>query len=58
MELERQLLVGLEERVLHPNVVQCTLRRFEEELAKALAARRQGDAHRFETDTPRRSQQT
>jgi site-specific DNA recombinase len=43
-DLERQLLAGLEERVLHPDVVAYTLKRFEEELAKALAARNQGDA--------------
>jgi site-specific DNA recombinase len=43
-DLERQLLAGLEERVLHPDVVAYTLKRFEEELAKALASRRQGDA--------------
>ena len=45
-ELERQLLAGLQERVLHPDVVRYTLKRFEEELEKALAARRQGDADR------------
>jgi len=43
-DLERQLLAGLYERVLHPDVVAYTLKRFEEEFAKALAARRQGDA--------------
>jgi site-specific DNA recombinase len=42
-DLERQLLAGLEERVLHPDVVAYTLKRFEEELAKALTARNQGD---------------
>ena len=44
LDLERQLLAGLYERVLHPDVVAYTLKRFEEEFAKALAARRQGDA--------------
>ena len=44
MDLERQLLVGLHGRVLHPEVVEYTLNRFEEQLAKAVAARRQGDA--------------
>jgi hypothetical protein len=43
-DLERQLLVSLEARVLHPEVVAYTLRRFEEELEKALATRSQGDA--------------
>ena len=43
-DLERQLLAGLQERVLHPDVVACTLKRFEEELGKALASQRQGDA--------------
>jgi site-specific DNA recombinase len=43
-DLERQLLAGLEERVLHPNVVAYTLKRFEEELGKALASRRKCDA--------------
>jgi site-specific DNA recombinase len=42
-DLERQLMAGLQERVLHPDVVAYTLKRFEEELGKALAARRQGD---------------
>ena len=42
-DLERQLLAGLEARVLHPDVVAYTLKRFEEELTKALAARNQGD---------------
>lgn len=41
--LERQLLAGLQERVLHPDVVAYTLKRFEEELARALATRRQGE---------------
>jgi site-specific DNA recombinase len=44
LDLERQLLAGLQERVLHPDVVDYTLKRFEEALAKALAARSQGDA--------------
>jgi hypothetical protein len=43
-DLERQLLASLEARVLHPEVVAYTLRRFEEELEKALATRSQGDA--------------
>jgi site-specific DNA recombinase len=43
-ELEGQLLAGLQQRVLHPDVVAYTLKRFEEELAKALASRLQGDA--------------
>jgi hypothetical protein len=38
-ELERQLLGGLRERVLHAEVVDYTLKRFEEEIAKALVAR-------------------
>jgi site-specific DNA recombinase len=45
LDLERQLLAGLQERVLHPEVVTYTLKRFEEELAKALAAQHQGDIH-------------
>jgi site-specific DNA recombinase len=44
MDLERQLLAGLQERVLHPGVIDYTLNRFEEAIAKAIAARRQGDA--------------
>jgi Recombinase zinc beta ribbon domain len=44
LDLERQLLVGLQDWVLHPEVIDYTLKRFEEELAKAVAARRQGDA--------------
>ncbi len=44
LDLERQLLAGLHERVLHPDVVDYTLKRFEEQLAKALTARRQDDA--------------
>jgi hypothetical protein len=43
-DLERQLMAGLQERVLHPDVVAYTLQRSEEELAKAPASRRQGDA--------------
>jgi hypothetical protein len=34
--LEEQLLAGLQQRGLHPDVVAYTLRRFEDELAKAL----------------------
>jgi len=44
LDLERQLLAGLQERVLHPEVIDYTLNRFEEELSKAVAALRQGDA--------------
>src|SRR6266480_5069895 len=44
LDLERQLLAGLQERVLHPEVIEYTLNRFEEQLAKTVAARRQGDA--------------
>jgi site-specific DNA recombinase len=44
LELERRLLTGVQERVLHPDVVDYTLKHFEEKLAKALAARSQGDA--------------
>jgi hypothetical protein len=43
-ELESQLLAGLQARVLHPAVVDYTLRRFEEELTKVLYAHRQDDA--------------
>ena len=43
-DLERQMLAGLQERVLHPDVVAYTLKRFEEELAKKLASRNQGSA--------------
>ena len=43
-DLERQLLAGLQERVLHPAVVDYTLKRFEEELGKALTSRSQGDS--------------
>jgi site-specific DNA recombinase len=43
-DLERQLLAGLQEKVLHPDVVNYTLKRFEEELEKALAGRRHGNA--------------
>jgi hypothetical protein len=39
LDLERQLLGGLQDRVWHPDVVAYTLKRFEEELANALAAR-------------------
>jgi hypothetical protein len=38
--LEEQLLAGLQQRVLHPDVVAYTLRRFEDELAKALRGKR------------------
>jgi site-specific DNA recombinase len=38
-ELEPQLLGGLRERVIHPDVVDYTLKRFEEEIAKALTTR-------------------
>ena len=44
LELERQLLAGLQERVLHPDVVEYTVKRFEKELAKALAAPQQENA--------------
>jgi len=44
LDLERQLLAGLQERVLHPEVIDYTLKRFEEELCKAVATRHQGDA--------------
>lgn len=44
LDLESQLLAGLQERVLHPVVIDYTLNRFEEELCKAVAARQQGDA--------------
>lgn len=43
LDLERQLLAGLQERVLHPEVIDYTLNRFEEELCKTVAALRQGD---------------
>jgi site-specific DNA recombinase len=36
MALEEQLLAGLQAKVLHPDVVEYTLRRFEEELARFL----------------------
>jgi len=36
MDLERQLLAGLEERVLHPDVVDYTLSQFEEQLDNLL----------------------
>jgi Recombinase zinc beta ribbon domain len=41
--LEDQLLSGLQERVLHPAVTEYALKRFEEELTKALHARSQKD---------------
>jgi hypothetical protein len=44
LELERQLLEGLQTRVLHPAVVDYTLKRFEDELLQAVAERSQGDA--------------
>jgi site-specific DNA recombinase len=44
LELESQLLAGLQERVLNPDVVSYTLNRFEEELTKALTSRSQGDS--------------
>jgi hypothetical protein len=44
LELERQLLAGLQERVLHPDVVYYTLNRFEEEITKAIASRSQGNS--------------
>ncbi len=44
LELERQLLEGLQTRVLHPAVVDYTLKRFEDEFLKALTERSQGDA--------------
>ena len=44
LDLERQILEGLQTRVLHTAVVDYTLRRFEDELVKALADRSQGDA--------------
>src|SRR5260370_2039008 len=55
LELERQLLAGLEERVWHPEVVDYTLTRFEEQLGKAHAARGQGnsDLRRQATDLER-----
>jgi site-specific DNA recombinase len=54
-ELERQLLGGLQERVLHPDVVDYTLKRFEEEIAKSLVARskRGDDLQRQEGDLER-----
>jgi len=55
MDLERQLLAGLEERVLHPDVVDYTLSQFEEQLGKTLSARSQGNAdlHRQAGDLDR-----
>jgi hypothetical protein len=43
LDLERQLLAGLQTRVLHPDVIDYTLKRFEEELAKALVGRDRQD---------------
>jgi site-specific DNA recombinase len=43
-DLERQLLAGLQERVLHSAVVDYTLKRFEEELEEALSSRSQSDS--------------
>lgn len=43
-ELESQILEGLQTRVLHPVVIDYTLRRFEDDLVQALADRIQGDA--------------
>jgi site-specific DNA recombinase len=55
LDLERQLLGGLQERVLHPDVIAYTLKRFEEELEKALIARRQdfAELRRQETELER-----
>lgn len=44
LELECQLLEGLQTRVLNPAVVDYTLKRFEDELLKAVDERSQGDA--------------
>jgi hypothetical protein len=44
LELERQLLEGLQTRVLHPAVADYTLKRFEDEFVNALTERSQGDA--------------
>jgi site-specific DNA recombinase len=54
-ELERQLLAGLRERVLHPDVVAYTLRCFEEALDKALQSRSKQnlDSRREEQDIER-----
>ena len=41
-DLERQLLAGLQSRVLHEQVIEYTLKGFEEELARALTARHEG----------------
>jgi site-specific DNA recombinase len=50
--LEEQLLAGLQQRVLHPDVVEYTLRRFEQGLAKALRNQRSDvDARRRHTQT-------
>ncbi|MGO9639893.1 MAG: recombinase family protein, partial [Candidatus Acidiferrales bacterium] len=56
MDLERQLIAGLQKTVLHPDVIDFTLARFEEELAKTLAARRrdQVDLRRQTADLERR----
>jgi hypothetical protein len=43
LELERQLLEGLQTRVLNPAVVDYTRKRFEDELLQAVAERSQGD---------------
>jgi len=55
-ELERQLLSALQERVLHADVVDYTLKRFEEEIAKALVARsiEADDLRRQEGDLERK----
>jgi hypothetical protein len=50
--LEEQLLAGLQQRVLHPDVVAYTLRRFEEELTKVLRS------NRSDLDARRRHSQT
>jgi site-specific DNA recombinase len=44
LDLEHQLLAGLQKRVLHPEVINYALNRFEEELSKAVAALHRGDA--------------
>jgi hypothetical protein len=44
LDLERQLLAGLQERVLHSEVIDYTLNRFEEKLGKVVATLREGDA--------------
>jgi hypothetical protein len=50
--LEEQLLAGLQKRVLHPDVIDYTLGRFEQELAKAVHNRTS------EVDGRRRQMQT